>query len=506
MKKQPHPGCFFYFYAVLQKLYHSIQLDLRALALLRILTAGVLLLDIGIRITDLKVFYSSDGLLPVEALKSFFPQWNAYSLHTLNDHPAFQYFLFFVAALFAILLLIGFHTRLFTFLSWVMIISLQHRNPLILQGGDDLLRLILFWGLFLPWGKCFSVDSKSDSLNKLENSNHISWAGVAYVLQICYVYGASALQKGPEWNFDFTALYYAYHLDQIAYPLATYLSNFPKLLKLLTASAYYFELLVPLLLLAPTKNGVLRLIGIVSIMGFHLWNGITLQVGLFFIIGAVSVTGLLPSIAMDSLLRFLQPLHHILDKLLNRLTAYLNLLRPKPVSLFISISNFVKPANDIFLLLLITYTLAWNWGNLPITKKQLAGWMREPGYLLGLQQNWNMFAPNVSKYDGWYIYEGITASGEILDLRNPGHPPSYIKPISVEQTYKNDRWRKYGENFVNDQNRNIRPYLCRYVLKEWNKQFPEKKIRQVRIIFMLELTLPDYNNSIPERQVLSVCY
>lgn len=506
MKKQPHPGCFFYFYTVLQRLYLSFQLDLRALALLRILTALVILLDLGIRLTDLKVFYTGEGILPTEALKSFYYHWYSFSLHTLNDHHAFQLMLFMLSALFALFLLIGFQTRLFTFLSWVMLMSLQVRNPLILQGGDDLLRLMLFWGFFLPWGKCFSVDCKFSSSGSTLETKYISWASVAFVLQICYVYGASAIQKGPEWNSQFTALYYAYQLDQIAYPLATYLSGYPLLLKWLTVLAYYFELLVPFLLLAPTKNGMPRLIGIFAIIGFHAWNGITLQVGLYFIIGIISVAGLLPALAINKLIRTLKPLHNFLDLLLNRAAAFLIRFRPNRLPVYHVVSSKLYPLKDFILILLVAYVMAWNWGNLPVTKKQLAGWIREPGFLLGLHQNWNMFAPGVSKYDGWYIYEGITEDNEVIDLRNPGDEPNYMKPELVVNTFKNDRWRKYGENYAMDQNRNIRPYLCRYIMKEWNDQFPEKKIRQVRIIYMLELTLPDYQKPRLEKLVLSVCY
>ncbi|MFA6260448.1 MAG: HTTM domain-containing protein [Bacteroidia bacterium] len=491
---------------MLQRLYHSFQLDLRALALLRILTSLVILLDLGIRLTDLKVFYTGEGTLPAEALKSFYYNWYSFSLHTLYEHPAFQIMLFMLSALFAVFLLIGFRTRLFTLLSWFMLMSLQVRNPLILQGGDDLLRLILFWGFFLPWGKSFSVDCKFLPTGSALNTKYISWAGAAFVLQICYVYGASAIQKGPEWNSQFTALYYTYHLDQIAYPLATYLSDFPMLLKWLTALAYYFELLVPFLLLAPTKNGKIRLIGIFAIIGFHLWNGFTLQVGLYFIIGIISVTGLLPALAMNNLIRILKPLQNVLNTLLNRAAAFLIRFRPTPIPLFHFVSSKLYQVKDIILIILIAYVMAWNWGNLPVTKKQLAGWIRDPGYLLGLQQNWNMFAPGVSKYDGWYIYEGITENNEIVDLQNPGNQPDYMKPASVVNTFKNDRWRKYGENYAKDQNRNIRPYLCKYLMKEWNDQFPGKKIRQVRIIYMLELTLPDYQKPKLEKLVLSVCY
>ena len=35
------------------------------------------------------------------------------------------------------------------------------RNPLVVQGGDVLLRVLLFWAMFLPWCAYYSVDSLS---------------------------------------------------------------------------------------------------------------------------------------------------------------------------------------------------------------------------------------------------------------------------------------------------------------------------------------------------------
>jgi hypothetical protein len=47
---------------------------------------------------------------------------------------------------------LGYYTRLAMFLSWYPVISLHDRNPIILHNGDGVLRLLLFWGMFLPLG------------------------------------------------------------------------------------------------------------------------------------------------------------------------------------------------------------------------------------------------------------------------------------------------------------------------------------------------------------------
>jgi hypothetical protein len=69
--------------------------------------------------------------------------------------------LFAIAALVAIALLVGYRTRLATVLL-ALLASLQARNPTLIQGGDNLLLLLLFWGMFLPLGARFAIDAALD--------------------------------------------------------------------------------------------------------------------------------------------------------------------------------------------------------------------------------------------------------------------------------------------------------------------------------------------------------
>ena len=112
-------------------------LDLRALAFMRIWIAGIILTDLTIRATDLEAHYSNMGVLPLHVLFQY--AWNPYffSLHALSGLWQVQALLFGLAAIFAFFLLLGYHTRLATIVSWLLMVSLQNRNTLISQGGDD---------------------------------------------------------------------------------------------------------------------------------------------------------------------------------------------------------------------------------------------------------------------------------------------------------------------------------------------------------------------------------
>jgi hypothetical protein len=63
-------------------------------------------------------------------------------------------------------MLVGWHARKAALAVWVMTTSLQVRNILVLHSGDVLLRVSLFWALFLPLGDVFSIDAAFKNYNE----------------------------------------------------------------------------------------------------------------------------------------------------------------------------------------------------------------------------------------------------------------------------------------------------------------------------------------------------
>lgn len=473
---------------------------------MRIAIAAILIADLTIRMGDLEAFYSNTGAVPLGMV--FEHLWNDYfvSVHAMSGLWQVQLILFLFAFFCAAMLFIGYRTRLFTVLSWLMLLSLHNRNTLILQGGDDLLRMVLFWSMFIPWGARYSCDSllSRGKPQELPAPTILTVATIAYLLQICYIYSGSALLKGPEWNTHYTALYYAYSLDQIAYPVTKYFYYYPELLKKMTALAYYFELLAPVLFFIPVKHSFFRTIGIIAIIGFHIFNSLNLFIGLFPLIGCGTVLGLLPSEAMgklESWLRRLKPL--VISSFTGIAVLVQNIIRWKvPVYYHAAWREQLKTAVLIFLTI---FVFDWNFSNISIVTSKLSDRLRFIGYGLRLDQNWGMFAPGVFKDDGWYVLEGITEEVKSINLLNPGQPLSYQKPESVVSMFKNDRWRKYSENFIMSYNEYARGYFCSYYKRIWNEQHREEQITGLRIYYMSELTQPDYRYSGPEKILLWQC-
>jgi hypothetical protein len=471
-----------------------ISFDLRAFALCRIFTAFIVLLDLCIRATDLEAHYTDLGVLPLKALVEH--GWNDYffSLHAINGLWGFQCFLFLFAAFSAICVLAGYRTRLFTFVSWVMMCSLHSRNPSILQGGDDLLRMILFWGMFIPWNRFYSIDGLKEP-GMQSHTRYTGIAGYALMLQIAYVYFFSAIQKtSAEWHEDGTALYYALSFEQVAWSWTSSLYYYPELLKRLTHLALYVELCAPLLFFIPWKNNGFRLAGIVLLVGLHTGIMSLLFVGLFSLIGISAQVSMLPGFVMD---RF------------DRITARFR-QRVKNIFLPIAPEAFAATTADSPLKVLLVgglllYVSVWNAGNAPQIRFTVNPSVRWVGYLLRLDQNWGVFAPGVIKDDGWYVLVGTTRDGQKIDVYREGKPVSYQKPESVVAEIKNDRWRKYGEQMIMSYNMWMRGYYCNYVMRKWNASHPGRLITQLEVVYVMEFSKPDYEAEFPTRESLWTC-
>lgn len=90
-------------------------------------------------------------------------------VHLAGGTTLFMQFIFLVHIAIAMCVCVGYYTRIMTCLLWFMTISLHNRNHLVLHSGDILMRLELFFAMFLPLGEVYSIDSaffKNSNNNK----------------------------------------------------------------------------------------------------------------------------------------------------------------------------------------------------------------------------------------------------------------------------------------------------------------------------------------------------
>lgn len=91
--------------------------------------------------------------------------------------------------------------------SWALCLSLWARNPAICGYADTLLRMLLFWSMFLPLGARASLDARRRG-GPRDAGPVVSLAGAAMMLQVAFVYFFTAMQRtGSDWRSDFSAIH-----------------------------------------------------------------------------------------------------------------------------------------------------------------------------------------------------------------------------------------------------------------------------------------------------------
>lgn len=104
-----------------------------------------------------------------------------------------------------------------------------------------------------------------------------------------------------------------------------------------------------------------------------------------------------------------------------------------------------------------------------------------------LIQSWAMFAPNPSRDNGWWVFDGKTESGRSLDPLT-GQPVSYVKPSGLAASY--DRfWQKYLARLWLKTNMKYRHGLARYGTRVNHRSAPAgDRLRSFTLNYMPEVT------------------
>jgi predicted DCC family thiol-disulfide oxidoreductase YuxK len=282
---------------VTERLHKVFSIDLRALAFFRIMMGFIIILYLIPKLINVYAFYSDWGILPRVDYFALINN-NFFTFHLISGQTWVQVVLILLQMFIALLLIFGYRSRLMMILSWVFLISIQNRNPLVLNYGDQLFRLLLFWGMFLPIGAKWSIDIIwNKTLPKTKS--WFSIATAAILLQVVLFYVVNFFLKDSiEWkgvfhntkdfrdlfNFSegFTAAYYAVNLTYLNTPFGRWLAGFPELLKASTVIYIYAELILPLLLLIPFKTKYFRYFSLAILFTyFHLMLQIMLYTGMF---------------------------------------------------------------------------------------------------------------------------------------------------------------------------------------------------------------------------------
>lgn len=139
----------------------SPYLPSQGLSLFRKGLGALCLVDALIRLGSASFLLSDLGVMPRAVYYTLFDiSWN-WSVYLLSGRTEFVVVLLLLTASLGVLNLVGKSTRWSRVALWVLVASVQVRNPGLLDSADDLLRIMLFWDIFLPCGSSEPVKVSS---------------------------------------------------------------------------------------------------------------------------------------------------------------------------------------------------------------------------------------------------------------------------------------------------------------------------------------------------------
>lgn len=471
---------------VRRRLYSRAAVDSRSLAAFRIIIGVTLLIDLIHRAGHIELFYTDQGVYTLSTYAATYSQYDGLSLHAASGSLWFQQFMFLVAGLFAVAFILGYRTRLVGAISLVLLVSLHARNPAVLNGGDFLLRVILFVSLLSPLGERWSVDA----LRRGAARSSVSSIGtVVLLLQPIVVFTSNAILKheGDNW-YAGEALEIALSNDVMTVYLGNMLVEYSSLLTVLN---YIWVVLLAgsaLFLLVPV--GRLRALTALAYMGAFAGMLVTMSVGVF------------PLALMASMIPFLTA--PFWDIVVQQVPATWTDRLPTAAQF--------GPV-----------------GNPPIERRLIAA-IRERGHeyaasyivsylqslvtMLGLlvliwmlmfaadeatefdvpsdidydnldQQNWGLYAPDPSEAYSWYVVEA-ELENETVIAELDGISQTFDRPPDASQEYATFRHRKYlqsvrssGEDEPGSIATQYAEWACEQV--STNRDTPVKKVTLYRM-------------------------
>jgi hypothetical protein len=453
-------------------------LDLRSLAAMRIGLAGVLLTDLAIRFSDFRAMYSSAGFAPVDMVRQLqrIPAW---SLHLLSGSDAWQMALFAVAALGGGAMLLGYHTRWAVIASWVLLTSVQVRAPLTLNAGDTLLRVALFWSMFLPLGAVWSVDAlrrragrrdqpsgSSATQRPSDDSNpFVSAATFALIVQLALVYWFAGWAKWNDAWLHEDALANVFKFGLYGLPLGAALVDYPSLTLALSRATVWFELIGPLLLFIPWQAARLRMVAFIGFVLLHAGIAVTMTVGLFSYAAIAVWVGILPSRFWDRwpALRF--------DDATS--SAGLNLPAAE--------SAWRRRVSATVVLACLAIAVYWNVASAisPRAVHPIDRALRTTAHLTTLRQGWGVFG-KPPRRDSWFVYQARLKNGDVVDLLSGSDQILTERPALASRQFDNHRWRKLHLRLRSDEMQPYRQSLAEYMCREWNAAHdPDEQVTRV---------------------------
>lgn len=282
-----------------------LAVDPRTAGVFRLVLGTLLSLDCLRHWSEAQLLYSTEGVLPNEK-----HLWRPSSSWLFSIFHAFSslkevHVLFALGLLCHVLLLVGYRARLFAFLSFVFVTSMDSRVPLVENGGYVVVNLAAFYACFLPIERRFSIDSWRASWRSrvettvaelaerpwLEEGRRrvISLVGALTLFNFGIIYFFNVVNKtGNIWRKGDT-VHYVLHIDRMVTGFGVFMREvMPE--PLMVGSDFLVlavEAVIFLCIVWPHGRKWARPLAMVLIFGLHSTFGTMMRLGPFswFMIG-----------------------------------------------------------------------------------------------------------------------------------------------------------------------------------------------------------------------------
>lgn len=450
---------------------HLFAIDLRALAALRIWLGTMVLLFIFNQIGSIDLLYTDKGILPRSLGRQLLGD-GFWSLLWFDGPVGDIRIILIATGVMAGAYALGYQTKLINLLLLVLLWSIQIRNPLILTGGDVLLRMLLFWTLFLPVNKVWSIDA-SQSENKNDRWKIANIATMAIMFQIVFMYFFTGVAKLNAFWLNGDAIQYAMNLEMSVKPLGRWLAGYPKLMYFGTIATLFAEIMTLFLMFIPRVNLFNRgmLLGFFLMMHVGIW--LTLSIGLFSLTAIGAWLIFVPSDVFNTFFgqpvgfdekRFYRSPFELAGRIANIMAAVFLVY----ITLQNSLLVFLPPQS------LATLQL---FGRATMTIQQFHMFAKPP-----------LFSP-------WFEYNAQLDSGERVDIFYPERGNTVVKPESVYSYMQNQNWRRIHWNLITHPlyppatelvYREIRQRVLLAIVKRWDRQNLEDPVFKAKLLCHLE--------------------
>lgn len=483
---------------LMEVIKNNFSLDYRSLALYRFCMGIIVMVDAIYRLPHLTDFYTDVGLVPRSLFVSEMAMPWSFSLHLANGSLLFAAIMFSLHILIGFFMMIGYKTRWATFAAFIFTVSVHNRNWLINNGGDDILRSILFISVFLPLNRFFSVDSALSKNARESGTAFFSMWTLAAYLQVFVIYFVSYLLKNhPIWRSQFLAIFYASRLDIFATGIGVWLRQFFVVQKLMTFFTIMLEFLGPVLLVGGWIFGkyswIIRLFVVVSFISLHFGIILTMWIGVFPYICIVMWLMFLPGKFWDLLeRRFSKRYSGFLSHLDHSFGAFKKIFPCLNVTSEMREVRWVRVVQECLGGVIVLTILMWNVGTIKRWNIK-SEFFESVARYLHLYQEWNMFSPYPKMDNVWIEVPAILSDGSQIELITGDRDVYSVKSERFPEMITNEHWRKFYLN-VSDSATNAK-YYAGFLCRKWNDQkrglIPETSLRKMEVIVYSQLNLPD---------------